>query len=126
MNRLMLSLLDKYVSGLGFQRATCVKHNAVHAQNFKEARKCKNLLDAYRNCYIDKYVCNSRLGSHTYLKNSLNYLQLSRICCSFLELVACSCKVDFSSCNRFAPPLKIYFFSADNFNFKMCKFKKKI
>ncbi len=83
----MLYLLQKYVDAeMAENRAksmhhmhnmhtssvSCVRHNSTSGppslrgghkvQNFKEARKCKNCLEAYKKYFIDKYVYPSTFG----------------------------------------------------------------
>ena len=57
----MLYLLQKYVPAEKARNkdtspVSCGRHNTLDVQNFKEARKCENCLEAYKKYFIKKYV----------------------------------------------------------------------
>ena len=68
---MMLYLLQKYVEAemakampmaMAKPSASCVRHKSLNVENFKEARKCENCLEAYKKCFIDRYVYHNRFG----------------------------------------------------------------
>ena len=60
----MIYLLQKYVDAeraknRNTSSVSCVRHNSLEVQKFKEARKCENCLEAYKKYFIDEYVYRS-------------------------------------------------------------------
>jgi hypothetical protein len=80
---MMLHLLKKYVAAemakdINKTSVSCVRHKSLNVENFKEARKCENCLEAYKKRFIDKYVYanTSRYGEKMSSQSSSEFIEL--------------------------------------------------